>query len=247
MTPVDIVEALSRRMADLIENPPDDTSQLEPKVRLIVDTVKRGIPPEVRAELIEGLKETADSLRPTSESIDALRAMWRTFIPDFRILCLTESPAHVAMWYHYADQYRGVVLEFRSDDELDSPWLLARPVAYPNGKPAVYTAEGWATLLTMPHEVALRAIIDVSTFTKSEDWSYEKEWRVTSFKRSTDTGPFTDYKFHERELAAVYLGPMISASDREALTAVAAMYPAAVVWDVAIGMSRELEFIRRGG
>ncbi len=50
LTPVDIVQALSRRMADLIQNPPEDTSQLEPKVRLIVDTVKKGIPPEVRAE-----------------------------------------------------------------------------------------------------------------------------------------------------------------------------------------------------
>jgi hypothetical protein len=105
LTPVDIVQALSRRMADLIENPPEDTSQLEPKVRLIVETVKKGIRPEVRAELLEGLKTAAGSHRPTSESMDALRAMWRAFIPDFRILCLTESPAHVAMWYHYADQY----------------------------------------------------------------------------------------------------------------------------------------------
>ena len=242
LTPTDIVQAISRRMADLIENPPDDTSQLEPKIRLIVDTVKKGIQPKLKAELLEGLKETAASHRPTSESMDALRAMWRAFIPDFRILCLTESPAHVAMWYHYADKYRGVVIEFRCDDELDSPWLGAKPVEYPNSKPAVYTAEGWAKLLTMPHELAIRTMFDVSTFTKSPDWSYESEWRITSLKRLTDTGNFTDYKFDEKELAAVYLGPMISASDRDEVTELAARIPAAVVWNVEIGMSRELQF-----
>jgi hypothetical protein len=94
----------------------------------------------------------------------------------------------------------------------------------------------------MPYELAIRIIIDVSTFTKSPDWSYEREWRITSFKRPTDTGPFTDYKFHEKELVAVYLGPMISAPDREVVTALAAEFPAAVAWNVTIGMSRELQF-----
>lgn len=247
LTPADVVQALSRRMVELIENPPEDTSQLEPKVRLIVDRVKKGIRPEVRTELLEGLKETAASHRPTGESMDALRAMWRTFIPEFRILCLTESPAHVAMWYHYADKYRGVVVEFRCDDELDSPWLVAKPVEYPNSKPDVYTAEGWAKLLTMPQKLAIRTMLDVSTFTKSPDWSYEREWRITSFKHATDTGPFTDYKFHEKELAAVYLGPTISASDRELVIALAARFPAALMWNVAIGMSRELQFKQSDG
>lgn len=242
LAPADIVQALLRRMSNLIENPPEDTSQLEPKVRLIVDMVKKGMRPELIAELLERLKESAESHRPTGESMDTLRIMWKAIIPDFRILCLTESPAHMAMWYHYADRYRGVVIEFKCDDELDSPWLVARPVDYPNSKPAVYTADGWAKLLTMPHELAVSTMLDASTFTKSPDWSYEKEWRITTFKRPNDTGHFTDYKFHENELAAIYLGPAISKSDRESITALAARYPAANVWNVETGMSRELQF-----
>lgn len=242
LTPGDIVGALGRRIAHLIEHPPDDTSDLEPGVRLIVETAKTGIPSDVKEELLGELRETAISHRPTSENMDALRALWRSLIPDLRILCLTERPSHVAMWFHYADQYRGAVLEFKCDDELDSAWLAARPVAYPTTKPAVYTADGWATLLTMPQASAIRTIVEVSTFTKAPDWSYEREWRIASLKRPTDTGPFTDYKFQPNELAAVYLGPMISAADRETLTALAAHYPTAVVWDVAIGMSRDLQF-----
>jgi Protein of unknown function (DUF2971) len=90
------------------------------------------------------------------------------------------------MWYHYADQYRGVVLEFRCDDALDSAWLAARPVTYPAAKPAVYTADGWAQLLMTQGGLAIQTLLDVATYTKAPDWSYEREWRITSFKRQTD-------------------------------------------------------------
>jgi hypothetical protein len=130
LSPEDIVQALARRMTNLIEEPPEDTSRLEFKVRLRVETVKRDVSPELKAKLLAGIADTAAAHRPTGQAMDALRAMWRDWIPQFRILCLTESPAHAAMWYHYADQYRGVVLEFRCDDALDNAWLAARPVTY---------------------------------------------------------------------------------------------------------------------
>lgn len=240
LQPVELVQALSRRMIELIENPPENTSKLEYKIQIIVEKVKQH--PEIKAEVIKSIKDSAAMHRPAGRSMDELRAWWRGFIPDFRILCLTESPNHVAMWYHYADKYQGVVIEFRCDDALDSPWLIAKPVEYPTAKPGVYTAEGWAELLTMPQELAMSTMIEASTFTKSPDWSSEREWRITSTKRPTDTGHFTDYKFNNKELASVYFGPMISIPDREALTELATRYPSAVVINASIGMSRELQF-----
>jgi len=242
VTPEQIVNALADRFCSLIENPPQDTSGFEPKMKLILDAVKRGITPELKADLLKGIREVSATQRPTSHSLDALRQLWRRTLPDYRILCLTESPAHTAMWYHYADRYRGIVLEFQCIDEIDSAWLMAKPVSYPPEKPAVYTAEGWAELLQMPHDAALRTIIDTATYTKSPDWSYESEWRIATFKHPTDTGDYTDYKFHTRELAGVYLGPMISASDGQAIVGAAKDYPEAEIWSVSIGMSRELEF-----
>ena len=242
LTPADIIEALSARMADLIENPPEDTSQLPPGVQLIVDTVKRGISPQLRAELLDGLTETAASHRPAGESMESLRAMWRATIPDFRILCLTESPDHVAMWYHYADQYKGVVLEFACNDALDSAWLMAQQVEYSSVKPDIYTAAGWANLLTLRQDLAVRKMLSSSTFTKSSDWSYEREWRITSVKRPTDTGPFTDYKFHPEELVGIYLGPMIEPEDGDTVVSLSAAFPGAHSWKSSIGLSREFQF-----
>ena len=104
--------------------------------------------------------------------MNALRELWKSWIPELRILCLTQSPSHAAMWYHYADQYKGAVLEFRCDDELDSAWLAAKPVTYPETKPAVYTAEGWAELLTMQQELAVQKMLDLSTYTKASDLDF---------------------------------------------------------------------------
>ena len=242
ITPEDLVHALVRRVTLLIRHPPEDTSNLKPNLQLIADTVRKGISPEMMQELLAGLTEVDASHRPTSERMDALRAMWKSWLPDHRILCLTVNASHAAMWYHYADQYRGAVLEFRCIDELDSAWLAAKPLTYPAAKPAIYTADGWAELITMPNEAAIRAILDTATYTKSSDWSYECEWRVGTFKRSTDTGYFTDYPFNSHELAAVYLGPMISIGDRRSLIDAAAGFPNVKVWTTAIGMTREFTF-----
>ncbi len=246
IAPKEITEALSDRIIKLIESPPAHTVDLYLKLRLIVETVKKGVSESVKQELIEGLKDDATELEPSGESMDELRAMWRKFIPDFRILCLAESPSHEAMWCHYASKYTGAVFEFQCIEELDSAWFMAKPVKYPETKPDVYTAEGWAKILIMSHEKAIRAILDVSTYTKSKDWSYENEWRITSFKRPNDAGDFTDYKFHPDELSAIFLGPMITNEDREQLCKLAQNYPKASILDAEIGLDREFKFKKLG-
>jgi hypothetical protein len=242
ITSAEIVEALVRRFTSLIEHPPEDTSDLGPKLKLIVDTVKRGISPELRSEMIAELKETSETHQPTGTSMEELRDHWRSWIPHFRILCLTESPAHSAMWLHYADKYKGAVLEFNCDDELDSAWLAAEPVTYPAARPQIFEADGWAKLIMMPNELAIKTIFRVATYTKSPDWSYENEWRIASFKRPNDIGLFTDYQFNPRELSSIYLGPLISPPDKNLIVAVAAMYPHIRIYEVAIGMSRTFLF-----
>ncbi len=242
IAPDEFVRASGKRMRRLIEEPPEDTTRLSPKIRLIVETVKRGISPELRAELLAGIADVTSSSNPSGAAMNELRELWKTWLPDHRILCLTESPSHVAMWHHYADKYRGVVLEFKCIDETDSAWLAARPVTYPPEKPTVYTADGWAELMTLPPEAAIRAMLNAATYTKSPDWSYESEWRIASFKRPTDTGDFSDYRFHRQELGAVYFGPMILPDDRLSIRIAAGAFPAARLWDVQIGMSREFSF-----
>jgi len=243
----DIVRALTNRMTRLIEHPPEDTSNLQPQLRLIVDTVRRGISANLKAQLLADLADSAETHRAPGQSMEELRAMWRSWLPQFRILCLTESPAHSAMWYHYADQHRGVVLELRCDDELDSAWLRAKPVTYPAQKPAIYAADGWAELLTTADGLAIGNLLEVATYPKAPDWSYEKDWRITSFMKTPDTGLFTDYRLNPRELAGVYLGPKMDPTARQDIMTLAARFPAVAVHNVTIGIAREFQFSAADG
>jgi hypothetical protein len=242
-----IVEALLRRISFLIEKPPDNISDLAPQLRPLIERIKNGVPPAVRGKLIADLRHTAVNEATTSAGMDGFAEWWRTSIPNQRILCLAESPSHSAMWYHYADKYRGAALEFLCSDEHDSAWLCAEPVSYPEAKPLTYTADGWAELLTLGMEAAVQKMNHLAMYTKAPDWSYEKEWRIATPKRPGDTGLFTDYKFHPEELASVFLGPLISAEDKATLLAAATKYPRVRVHEVSIGLSRELVFneIRR--
>jgi hypothetical protein len=234
--------ALGAKMAQLIEDPPDETTQLVPELRLIVEMVKKGIPAQLKAEMLAGLRDSDCCQPQKGDSLEEMRRMWRRLIPDYRILCLTESATHTAMWYHYADKYRGVVLEFLCSDELDSAWLAAQPVAYPDPKPQIYSADGWAEIMCQRQDLAVKTILNLATYTKSPDWRYESEWRIASHKRPSDTGDFTDYKFDRRELGGVYFGPMSPLEVRSSLAELAEAYPSARLWDVSIGMSREFVF-----
>jgi hypothetical protein len=245
--PKQMSKASAQRIAALIMSPPADTSDLSPLLRLIIDTVKRGISEKAMQALLSGLEDEIGGDTSSGESLEAMRTMWRNTLPNFRILCLTENPAHASMWHHYADQYRGVVIELRCVDELDSPWVAAKPVTYPQEKPLVYTAEGWAELLSLRQDLAIRRMLDLATYTKSPEWEYEAEWRLVSTKRPHEMGNHSDYKFHPDEIGGIYLGPRISQEDRESVAALAANYPNAKLWNVSIGKSRELQFSAAGG
>ena len=64
------------------------------------------------------------------QAFSDLKEMWREIVPTLRILCLSELNDVTSMWWHYADKNKGVVLELESVDEIDSCFLMARPVTY---------------------------------------------------------------------------------------------------------------------
>jgi hypothetical protein len=241
VAPVDVTKALARRLADLVQSPPPDTTGLSPEVRLIVEAARRAAP-DARAEIVSVMKAGFAGQQPSGEPLEDLRALWRGFIPDFRILCLTEDPASASMWHNYADAMKGAVIEFACVDDFDSPWLSARPVTYVTRAEDMFSASELAEILLMPQRKQEETILDWGTFRKSPEWSNEREWRVVSSKRATGVGDYTDYPFHAPELSTVFLGPRMALEDREALITEARRYPRARVVQVAIGKGQGFQF-----
>jgi hypothetical protein len=94
--------------------------------------------------------------------IEGFSACNQRVISHRGLYCLTPDPCSTLMWSHYADNHRGICLEFDTANPLFSE---AVEVAYRSEYPR------W-----VPHE--MEQIAFEMFLTKAEDWSYEKEFRI---------------------------------------------------------------------
>lgn len=96
------------------------------------------------------------------------------------VLSLSEVPSNHLMWGHYADSHRGFVLGF---DTCSSFFRCGDRTTEP-------TQDGFFPVRYADERPRRRSYRDVTAadafFTKSVDWSYEREWRQWRLVRSAD-------------------------------------------------------------
>lgn len=91
-------------------------------------------------------------------------------IKDVGVLSLSEDPLSILMWSHYADEHKGICIEFgRSPGEMSMSHIHCRPVKYSRE----YPIPSLWDILSEEHLLTNKAV-----FTKSIHWAYEKEWRI---------------------------------------------------------------------
>lgn len=246
VTAAQMREAVARDMLEIYKSPPADDEDFIDDVRSMIAAAKR-MQGQIDFDSVEErllADSEADAIHDQAggKALSELQAHWQRLLPTLRVLCLSEDPSHVAMWHHYADKYKGVVIEVRCIDRLDSSWLAARKVTYPTEKPAVYSAVGLASLLRYKSLKLANMMGRIAIETKSPDWSYEKEWRIFTYEDRTDMGDstFSDYPFAREELASVYIGPLCE--EPEKVLTLAATYPDVRAFKASVGHFRELEF-----
>ena len=146
---------------------------------------------------------------------DGMRKQWTEFLPEFRILCLSEVCDNSLMWSLYSDSHKGAVIELQCINEFDSAWLEAQPVTYQDSPPILATKQEWIKHITEqnPIDVYQWKFYEPCTITKTTDWEYQKEWRIVSFSRLGESGHYSDYRFSPREVRSVYLGCEMSDED----------------------------------
>jgi len=142
------------------------------------------------------------------------KKQWTKFIPEFRILCLSEVYDNLCMWSLYSDSHKGVVIELQCIDELDNKWE-AKPVTYQESPPILATKQESIKHITGQKllNVDQWSFYEPCTLTKTTDWAYQKEWRIVSFSSPGELGHYSDYSFRPREVRSVYLGCEISDED----------------------------------
>jgi hypothetical protein len=104
--------------------------------------------------------------------VDAFSDTFYTITRDrWGIYCLTPDPASILMWSHYADNHRGICLEFASDTQ-HSMFAWARRVIYRCAYPRL--------LMHRMDEAPVQILLS-----KSDHWSYEDEFRIIGTRTGT--------------------------------------------------------------
>ena len=113
-----------------------------------------------------------------------------------RICAFTEIHKNSVVWSHYADEHRGICIEFDTD-HIDIRNNLLKPVTYSNAVPTLKHSS-WADERE-------------AFFNKTEEWAYEREWRYIVKEAS----PFL--KFDENAIKRVLLGARFPDDDLDCL------------------------------
>jgi hypothetical protein len=114
------------------------------------------------------------------------------------------------MWAHYADKHRGAVLGFQPDFDKDSFLRLVKPVTYSKDRPQLIQEP--AQLLTLPPFTVEdgRKLNERVLHTKSPEWSYEEEWRLSIPEEVHHDESASFLPYYANELAQIYLGYRMS-------------------------------------
>jgi len=123
-----------------------------------------------------------------------LSNQYEDLLKDYGVYCLSASCENLLMWAHYGAGHTGYCLEFNASE--GSFFSNAFEVHYQKDYPVINP------FLSDP-ERGKKAIL-----TKSLDWAYEKEWRLTSSEHGS-------MDFPSRDLAGVIFGCKTKVEDIE--------------------------------
>ncbi|MGB5158305.1 MAG: DUF2971 domain-containing protein [Desulfobacterales bacterium] len=98
---------------------------------------------------------------------------------NYRILSLSQSECNVVMWRHYCNKHKGILYKIDTtkivpDGGIEDPFV---EVTYAKDRPSI-DLQALAKALEKKETDELEASVKLITYTKFEDWKYEREYRA---------------------------------------------------------------------
>lgn len=98
---------------------------------------------------------------------------------NYRILSLSQSECNVVMWGHYCNKHKGILYKIDTakivhDHGIENPFV---EVTYAKDRPSI-DLQALAKALEKKETDELEASVKLITYTKFEDWKYEREYRA---------------------------------------------------------------------
>lgn len=138
---------------------------------------------------------------PPEEEIVKIQARMDQIVAQanksLRVTCFSENKDSILMWSHYADQHKGICIEYNMVDlPMIRPFL--QPVIYRN---AVFNLP----ILDRLNQYSLIA----ASLVKCKTWEYEAEWRYTAFGAINNSSTYCQLE----KPIAIYLGTRFDTND----------------------------------
>jgi hypothetical protein len=144
-----------------------------------------------------------------------------------RVSCFTTNPNSVVMWSHYANQHRGICIEFLSPSMLSSAKFLEQihPVRYAGN---LFDLGQVLSLLTpgIDHDEGEELSAPncnpntwpiLAACHKSREWAYENEWRLVSLDPGNRRAPIFSLNACDIKPSRIILGAKIAQDDEAAV------------------------------
>lgn len=181
-----------------------------------------------RADIPKALRKSTSfqklMLKDYEASLNQKTFMWELYfgqkLNNTAMFCLTEDNANLLMWAHYAQNHTGGVIQFANLPKLANCQLKdAKQVRYTKNIPVFKFAEFFNISENAEKKREMADLLwDAYTLTKSYEWRYEKEWRLTL--ELEEPAPTVLVDFESAEVTAVHLGCRMSPKNREEITAI---------------------------
>ncbi|EPZ5424657.1 DUF2971 domain-containing protein [Vibrio parahaemolyticus] len=145
-------------------------------------------------------KDMSDAIVKKKISLEGELEQFRRGIEELGILSLASSNKNLLMWSHYAEDHKGMCLEFeRKDGELLADFDSTQPIFYTDNHPTLSPKSLLDNSSTLSNKKRI-------LYSKSKHWEYEQEWR-----HIVENGN----KLHPwpAPLKAVYFGCKVDESD----------------------------------
>ena len=101
-------------------------------------------------------------------------------ITSLRVLCFSRRHDNLLLWAHYAENHRGICLEYEFTDEVYRSECF--DVKYSSCQPILDRVETYPAGVTVHKDREAKVFL-----TKSKDWSYEEEYRLLRLAEDPNT------------------------------------------------------------
>jgi Protein of unknown function (DUF2971) len=174
-----------------------------------------------KADYIEFMRPgVIESLDRVEQGFGSFHAEIHAILATMKILCLSASPIAAPMWGNYAADISGAALGFSPYPNTDSIFLTPRPITYVANVPILLNNERTSDVLSGRASMGDYSIDEIMLYTKSEEWSYEREWRIAAGQGWDASKEFEYVRFDARDLRIIIFGIRATSEFKEEATAV---------------------------